>query len=81
MEIHTRKKVWVTNRLELLFLHGQLRVELVVDVVNAARMTLHVEVALLQRRDALLLILALRHRLITQTHNDQHAAVRFSMQQ
>ena len=64
MEIHaTRNKVWVTNRLELLFLHGQLRVELVVDVVNAARMTLHVEVALLQRRDALLLVLALSDRL------------------
>ena len=53
----------VTHGFELLVFHGELGVELVVDVVNAARVTLHVEVALLQRRDALLLVLALSDRL------------------
>ena len=48
---------------ELLVFEREFGVELVVDVVDGAGLALRVQVSLLERRDPLLLVLALRHRL------------------
>ena len=64
---------------ELLVFEREFGVELVVDVVDGAGLALRVQVSLLERRDPLLLVLALRHRLHHATfvyECDIHAAVK-----